>query len=350
MKTALVGIILSYGVVAALPCGHVPNPTNLGDVRDTVETAGDAAKTAGQWNKCADLQKQEVSWDEEMDLGGAVAVNFVAKNSGLYLDYSKGSTDEMRHPENVKFTDGAGTKASKYVTRVGKNLAFQSKRPDIAWKFGILKNDAAVNAVSAPGGYVLITKALLKKVQNEDQLAGVLAHEIGHVVAKHAIHVYQATKANQCKVAALSDSEITKQTADMGAGAIDPAGYRNEMRDLVNAGSDAFDLNNNINVLTMFTDKVVEEITTRGYDSEQEFEADAIAADLLNSAGYSVDEYTKFLGTLKSDSSAFAHHPPAADRIKAINAHLAERRSNKDPFVGPDRKQPVASAELKAVQ
>ncbi|MFL5320288.1 MAG: M48 family metallopeptidase [Myxococcaceae bacterium] len=341
MKTSLIGLVLAYGVVAALPCGHIPDPTNIGDVQDAVHTTAETAKTAGDLSKCGDLQKQTVSYDEEMDLGGSVAVNFAASNRGLYLDYAKGSTSEMREPSNVKFNEGPGTKASKYVTLVGKNLALQSTRADIAWKFGILNNDKAVNAVSAPGGYVLITKALLEKVQNEDQLAGVLAHEIGHVVARHALKVYQAVKTNQCKAAALSDSELANQASEAGMGAIDPGGYRNEMKNLVDSGSDAFDLNANLNVLTMFTNKVVEEITTKGYDSEQEFEADQIAADLLGSAGYSVDEYMKFLGTLKSDSTAFAHHPPPADRIKAINKHLQEKAN---PFVAPKRDKPVPKA------
>ncbi|MDO9394578.1 MAG: M48 family metalloprotease, partial [Methylotenera sp.] len=78
----------------------------------------------------------------------------------------------------------------KYVNSVGRWVASQSERPDLPWHFGVIESDD-LNAFAAPGGYVMITKGLYKKMSNEAQLAGVLGHEIGHVVAKHQLKVLQ---------------------------------------------------------------------------------------------------------------------------------------------------------------
>ena len=78
----------------------------------------------------------------------------------------------------------------KYVNSVGRWVASQSERPDLPWHFGVIESDD-LNAFSAPGGYVMVTKGLYRKMSNEAQLAGVLGHEIGHVVAKHQLKVLQ---------------------------------------------------------------------------------------------------------------------------------------------------------------
>ena len=72
----------------------------------------------------------------------------------------------------------------RYVNRVGRWLSLHSERPSLDWKFGVLASDN-INAFATPGGYVLVTKGLLARLRNEAELAGVLAHEIAHVVKKH---------------------------------------------------------------------------------------------------------------------------------------------------------------------
>jgi predicted Zn-dependent protease len=74
----------------------------------------------------------------------------------------------------------------RYVTLVGAVLARVSKKPDYTWRFIVLDTDA-VNAFAAPGGYVHITKGCLALVANESELAGVLGHELTHVVEDHTI-------------------------------------------------------------------------------------------------------------------------------------------------------------------
>ena len=68
-----------------------------------------------------------------------------------------------------------------YVNRVGRWVALQTGRNDIDWRFGVI-DTPNVNAFAAPSGYVLVTRGLLARLDNEAELAGVLGHEIAHRV------------------------------------------------------------------------------------------------------------------------------------------------------------------------
>lgn len=72
-----------------------------------------------------------------------------------------------------------------YVNAVGQKLARVSHLPDLEWHFTIL-DDPTVNAFAMPGGYIYITRGILVYLNSEAQLAGVLAHEIGHVTRRHS--------------------------------------------------------------------------------------------------------------------------------------------------------------------
>ena len=73
---------------------------------------------------------------------------------------------------------------TRYVNLVGKALAANSPGQSYNWTFGIIQTED-INAFAAPGGYIFVTKGLLRQLTNEDQLAAVLAHEIAHVRFKH---------------------------------------------------------------------------------------------------------------------------------------------------------------------
>jgi predicted Zn-dependent protease len=77
-----------------------------------------------------------------------------------------------------------------YVNKVGRWVASQSERKELDWQFGVIDADS-INAFSAPGGYIFLTKGLYQILNNEAELAAVLAHEIGHVVQKHQIKILQ---------------------------------------------------------------------------------------------------------------------------------------------------------------
>lgn len=66
-------------------------------------------------------------------------------------------------------------------------ISLQSARPHLPWTFVVL-DDKGYNAFAAPGGYVFVTKGLIDSCADEAELAGILAHEITHVTAKHHLH------------------------------------------------------------------------------------------------------------------------------------------------------------------
>ncbi len=120
-------------------------------------------------NKAIDTGRQlsdanrEVSTDEEIALGEGLAAGFLG-------------AAPLRQDPNLQ----------RYVNRVGKWLAMHSERPDLPWTFGVVDTET-VNAFAMPGGTVLITYGLVKRLGNESELAGALAHEIAHVVKKHQL-------------------------------------------------------------------------------------------------------------------------------------------------------------------
>jgi predicted Zn-dependent protease len=100
---------------------------------------------------------------EEVRFGREVAARVIARY-GLY--------------ENPKLV--------KYVNLVGHVLAQTTSRPEIEFRFAILNADE-INAYAAPGGYVFITRGAMAMMRDESELAGVLAHEMGHIVEKHVV-------------------------------------------------------------------------------------------------------------------------------------------------------------------
>lgn len=331
--------IASMGLLAALPCA------TPGNIREGINTANDAANTVGKGVRlaedraaCDKTAAQPVSYNEEYSVGSATAVGFVKNNGGLILSYVDADKAELE--KSVKFNeDAAEHKRALYVATVGKNLALQSPRSQIVWTFGVLKNDSDVNAFSAPGGFVLITNGAMKAAKNEDQLAGILAHEIGHIVKKHGIKYYLTQKAESCKAAVTLNSDAAADVKQIARNFF-PAIYDVERlasagQRLIKAGSDAFDFDNptNFDLIQAMAEKAGETIAA-GYSQDMEYEADQVAADLLLSAGYSVDEYGKFVSTLSGSKT----HPGGADRQKALTTYVASKKKE-DPFAGPDSKR-----------
>ena len=73
-----------------------------------------------------------------------------------------------------------------YINQIGQRIAGFCQRPDLSYHFAALEEGGA-NALALPGGYIYITRDLLKELKTEAQLASVLSHEISHVVARHTV-------------------------------------------------------------------------------------------------------------------------------------------------------------------
>ena len=97
------------------------------------------------------------------------------------------SIGQQSHPEVLKQFGVYREKPelTRLVDQVGHRLAAASERPNLPWTFTIL-DTPIVNAMALPGGYVYITRGMLERINSEDELAGVLGHEIAHVTARHA--------------------------------------------------------------------------------------------------------------------------------------------------------------------
>jgi beta-barrel assembly-enhancing protease len=83
-----------------------------------------------------------------------------------------------------------------YVNSLGRSIASRTSRADLDWKFAVVNTDV-INAFALPGGFVYVNRGVLARASNESELAGVLAHEIEHVVQRHSVkQMEQAQQAN----------------------------------------------------------------------------------------------------------------------------------------------------------
>jgi predicted Zn-dependent protease len=229
------------------------------------------------WQKAVDtvqkVQKANTDIDEpqEIALGEGIASNLL------------GAAPLLDNPA-----------AQQYVNRVGRWLTLQTERPDLPWQFGVL-DDNDVNAFAAPGGYVFITKGLLAQMNSEAELAGVLAHEISHVLRKHHLQ-------------AIKKGARTELLSDLANEALKGQGANPALNKLVSAGT---------------------EVYARGLDKSDEFEADRMGVVIAARGGYDPYGLPAVLQTLQSinpsDSSValmFKTHPALADRLSLLDKEM----------------------------
>ena len=190
----------------------------------------------------------------------------------------------------------------RYVNQVGSGLAMFSDRPELfnGYRFAIL-DTPEVNAVSTPGGFVFISRGFLKSMKSEDELASVLAHEIGHIVNGHG-------------TAAISRANITDALTTSGKEVAESEGGQVTMLVTRAFGDSIKD--------------VTETLLTNGYSRSQEYEADEYAALLLGRSGYDsqgLNAMLNQLNTLEASNPAggwFSTHPSASRRLSNIKEEL----------------------------
>ncbi|MFH1281182.1 MAG: Maf and M48 domain-containing protein [Candidatus Omnitrophota bacterium] len=181
----------------------------------------------------------------------------------------------------------------KRVQDIGKKIATVSDRKEIDYYFQVLEDDT-VNAVSLPGGYIYVNTGLLDKVSNDDELACILAHEVGHIVARHSIKKLQAMQG-------YSVLRLLVAVAP-GTGEVGPA-------------ADA-----------AFTQFLL------GYSREDELLADKLGARYAKLAGYDPHGMIDFLTKLQdmhrrmpiAEKSYYRTHPYVPDRIRVVKQEIGE--------------------------
>ena len=186
-----------------------------------------------------------------------------------------------------------------YVDRVGENLIEKSSasKSPYPFKFHLLRDNVTINAFALPGGQIFITTALLTRLNSEAQLAGVLGHEIGHVVARHAAE------------------HLAKQ--QLGIALVNAVGL---------ATSDRPENGRQAAILA----QAVNEILTLKYSRDDELESDILGFRFMVEAGYNpigLVEVMNILASAGSDSQLpefFRTHPNPKNRIARLKQMIAK--------------------------
>jgi len=114
---------------------------------------------------------------------------------------------------------------NRYINVLGDSIARLTSRGDLEWHFFIV-NSAEVNAFAVPGGYIYVNRGLIERARNLSELAGVLGHEIGHVVERHTIKQMQQQQGAQvgvtlgCVLLNLCGTEIAQAGINVAGGAL----------------------------------------------------------------------------------------------------------------------------------
>lgn len=201
--------------------------------------------------------------NEEMSIGGSVAVEIAALNGGIWKD----------------------EEATLRLNLIGKSLSRYSDRPGLTYRFALL-NSETINGYSAPGGYIFITKGAYLAAENDDQLAGILAHEIAHVTRRHALKI-------------ISRSELIAGLSEVASGS-----------------------GNEYAQYDIGVDKISNTLLKTGYDPASEFDADRTGRELAANTGFDRNGLRDFLLKLQSSTTApgtiFSTHPPLEERITRL--------------------------------
>ncbi len=191
---------------------------------------------------------------------------------------------------------------TQYLNLVGNIVAVNSDKPDIpaGYHFGVL-DTKDINAFACPGGVVFVTKGLIDTLENEDELAAVLAHEIAHINNRDGI----------------SSIEDERKSGVLSAILLEPFKFAASLTPLHLSGFSGAFLSS--------VDSVVDTVSVKGYDKEQEFKADKDALTYLQRAAYDtsalINYQNKVLKHYQSVKSDQAHtHPALEERINVLKS------------------------------
>jgi predicted Zn-dependent protease len=179
-----------------------------------------------------------------------------------------------------------------YINKLGSGVASMIGRPEIKFIFAVIETDD-INAYACPGGYIFLTKGLIKMLQNEAQLVGVIAHEIAHVNERHVI--------KKLKIKGKDESVLSAMGAIVGGGT------------------------NSLRVtLQTLTSEGMKVLFEEGLSSNEEMASDHLALDSLEALGYDVLSYKAMLENLKASALkekatvVSKTHPKVQDRIQQV--------------------------------
>lgn len=193
-----------------------------------------------------------------------------------------------------------------YVDSVGERIANNSiaSEAPYPYEFHLLRDNRTVNAFALPGGQIFITAALLRQMNTEAQLAGVLGHEIAHVVARHGAE------------------HIAKQ--QLGAAIVNAVGI---------AASDGTEGGRNAAILA----RAVNQMVNLKYGREDELESDRLGLQFMTQAGYNPKGIIELMAILDSargrqtQPEFFSTHPNPGNRIATLQKLIEQIYPNGIP-------------------
>jgi predicted Zn-dependent protease len=210
---------------------------------------------------------------------------------------------------------------TQYVNEVGQTVARKSSRPNPfkGYHFAVL-DTTELNAFACPGGIIFITRGLIQTCNNEDQLAAVLAHEVGHVANKDGIN--SISQARWTQVFTSMGTEAAKQYGGVAG--------------------------NLVGLFEGSIDDVFKTIVVNGYSRQAEETADAAALTELTKAGYDPNAMVILLTAMEakgkgSTSGIFKTHPPTSERLAKVKASVGQSPESKGEKIRTERFKKMVS-------
>ncbi|HVO38385.1 MAG TPA: M48 family metalloprotease [Spirochaetia bacterium] len=232
---------------------------------------------AGQ--KVAEAEQTEFTPKQEYYIGRAVAANLLSTRK-IY--------------DNQKATD--------YLNVLERALADFSDRPETFGGYHVAILDAdEINAFGAPGGLILVTRGLLRCAASEDGVAAILSHETSHVVLKHGMNAIKTAR----RTAAFQNLAVTTANAAGGS----------DVRQLTDIFKDSIS-------------DITNTLVNNGYSRDLEYQADAMALQIMKNAGYDPKAFAEMLQVMetkfKPGGLGFNKtHPEPRDRLVEVDKKLA---------------------------
>ncbi len=280
--------ILAAALVVVAGCASVAKIAT-----ETAMTSGaiseEQAESLNRTIDAVDATFQSITPEQEYYLGRAVAAQ-------ILVDYK--AMDDMA--------------LNLYLNRIGQTLAMASDRPETFGGYHFLVLDSEeINAFAAPGGLILVSRGMVDLCSTEDELAAVLAHEIGHVTGKHGLR-------------AIKNSRLTSAFTIIATESARNFGGE-DLKELVN------DYDGSISDITGT-------LVVSGYSRGLEQEADTAAIQILERVGYDPWALKKMLTEMQRrwdpKGPGFARtHPSPKDRIATIEPLLAGKADPAVPAV-----------------
>lgn len=248
---------------------------DLGDVRKHIDKV---KQTGAKIGKTATKAFSDISEEEQYYIGRSVGANLLGK---------------YKLSEYVRL--------KKYVSAIGQTLATASERPDTfkGYHFIVLDEPEQVNAFAVPSGFIFISTGLITEAENEDELAGALAHEVAHIVYHHPSESIKKVYQDQLKkdLISLTEEKLSES-------------QKSELISKLAKG-----LNK---VSCMIVD-----LAAQGYSREKEEEADLMAAQIMVDAGYDPNALTSIIMKLQPiDKGGTGTHGNLEKRAENISEFI----------------------------